>query len=1130
MNLLLNKKNKLIYLILIISFILLLFFGIPSFARYKSGDFTSYEVWSGEIAVGFSSGDGSESNPYIISNGEELAFLATSLKDNDYEGYYFELSNDIVINDGRFVYDDSVKYIYNDTTYYVSDDKFYKESTFDNLVGSFNMFPSLNNFKGNLNGKYFNIYGLYINNTNASLFTNLSGNISNLYIDNALMIGSNKSAILADSVVNSNIKDVLVDGIVINKNINKSEKIIDIMIPSRSFIGSDSITLDVPDFSYLGNVTSIKLVGEYEGDASLVINENEFNDGKFEIEVSNEVVINLNSELETTIDVNFTSASFIVTYDYGVAAGIVGEASNATLLNCINKADIYGSVISSGIVGLGTSSIKNSYNNGNVNSDYISSGVIGFVSDSSVQLDHTYNTGILNGNVSGLVGLVNNSELTIKDSFIVSDNYLVDSIYNSTINSNNNYHLYKGINGLDKSTLVGEEDLKNSEFLTNYSLYTTGEEDLEKNVWIFDNSYPILYFDDIVNPVAELYVNSSMWNSYRTNLEVNKITGNITFMISDVNSLNVSSKYYYISNSLEVISREQLDSLEWLEYKDVVSISEEGIYTIYVKLIDDNGVVSYINSDAFVLDNTPAEIDVSLNDEHYNTLTDGEVYINGSGSISISASDNLSGVSSIQYYLSNNVIESEKLSEINEWIDYTDTIYISEIGESILYVKVVDNCGFITYASTPLIVNDGYVVTMEPLGEEILSDFIITGSSSIVYNIKYNNNKSLDIDEHSIITNISLPESTNMTLIDNLNHKVYGYVVDYSCNGSCSYSFDLFKEKGRIDDAYFEEKQVSNEDYTLILDFSDSELKKVYNDISINLRGLKGEEVIRPTLENNNKFTISNDDGISHIISTTFDGSIIYNSDSQTDILISNLISSDVYDTSYYDKNIGFTLEFVDASGEKVDTKYLKNFVFKIGDKIYSPGVDGFVRINLGSNFINDITLSVITYQGDFDLDKGTYYLRIGGFTSLDGLYSDTYIGDYINVPVIVDEVVTSRTDYSFDVNISNSIIDFNNSNLIDFNIIYDNVVDPNIKISFYKKDELTAYNQDYTLVDLQDYSLDNLNKHIDSVYNIEISETGTFSINLDNTKFDKTGYRFNFDLYDGNVKLGSISKYVIVR
>ena len=133
-------------------------------------------------------------------------------------------------------------------------------------------------------------------------------------------------------------------------------------------------------------------------------------------------------------------------------------------------------------------------------------------------------------------------------------------------------------------------------------------------------------------------------------------------------------------------------------------------------------------------------------------------------------------------------------------------------------------------------------------------------------------------------------------------------------------------------------------------------------------------------------------------------------------------------------------------------------------------------------------------------------------------------------VPVIVDEVVTSRTDYSFDVNISNSIIDFNNSNLIDFNIIYDNVVDPNIKVSFYKKDELTAYNQDYTLVDLQDYSLDNLNRHIDSVYNIEISETGTFSINLDNTKFDKTGYRFNFDLYDGNVKLGSISKYVIVR
>lgn len=1129
MDLLLNKKNKFIYLILIISFILLLFFGIPSFAKYKNNISTTYEVWSGEVALDFGGGDGSSNNPYIISNGEELAYLATQLIDNDYEGYYFEITDDIVINDGIFIYDDVVKYSYNNQIYYVYEDKYYSDSLYTDFVGSFNMFPSLDGFKGVINGNYNTIYGLYINSLNASLFTDLKGSVSNLYVDNSLMVGSNISSILASNASESNISNVLVDGIVINNNINNVNKEIDVVIPTRSFVGSDSISLDVPDYSYLGNITNIRLSGEYTGDVVVSINDNEFSDGIFEVDVNDQVVINLQSELDTSVDVSFSSVKFIVTYDYSIASGLVGESNNTIITNCINKADVYGSVISSGIVGVGESTIKNTYNNGNIKSNYISSGIVGFSDSVSVSLDHVYNTGLLDGTVSGLVGLVYKSNLSITNSFIVSDNYLVDSIYDSTINSKTNYHIYKGINGLDESILVSEEDLKSSEFLTNYLLYSSDLDVMGDNVWIFDNNYPILYFDDIVSSSAELYVNSSIFDSYRTSLNINKINGNITFMISDVDLLNVTTKYYYISDSLDNISRSDLDSLDWLEYSDLISISDEGIYTIYVKLVDDNGYVSYINSDTYILDNTPALVDINLNDNHYNKISDGEIYLDGLGTISVSASDNLSGVSNIQYYLSNEVILEESFDDL-EWLDYSSDIIINEVGEFVLYVKVIDNCGFITYASTPLIVNDGYVVTINPLGLEMLSDFEVTSSSSVVYNIKYNNNKSINIDNHNIVTNVSLPISTRMTLIDNINHKYYYYVVDYNCSDSCVYSFDLFKEIGRSSDKYYIDSSVINEDYTLVLDFSDSTINESINNINININATLDDVVVRPTLINSNKFSVNSLEKSNHVFTTTFDGEIVYNSDSLTEIMIDNLLSSDIYDTSYYDKNLGITIEFVDSSYNLVNNKYLKNFVFRVNDKVYSPGNDGVIRANLGTDVLSQVNLSIITYQGDFDLEEGTYYLRIGGFTSLDGLFTDSYIGDYILVPVIVEPVVNIRTDYTFNVDIISPIVDFSKSNIVDFNILYDNIENPNIKVSLYKKDKLTAYNQDYSLVDLQEYSLDNLNKYIDSFYDIDVLDTGVYSINLDSSKFDKTGYRFDFDLYDGNNKIGSISKYVIVR
>ena len=57
------------------------------------------DVWDGSTKV--PSGSGSESDPYLISTGEELAWLST-LTGSKYTNYYVKLTNNIILNDGTF--------------------------------------------------------------------------------------------------------------------------------------------------------------------------------------------------------------------------------------------------------------------------------------------------------------------------------------------------------------------------------------------------------------------------------------------------------------------------------------------------------------------------------------------------------------------------------------------------------------------------------------------------------------------------------------------------------------------------------------------------------------------------------------------------------------------------------------------------------------------------------------------------------------------------------------------------------------------------------------------------------------------------------------------------------------------
>ena len=209
-------------------------FGIPTLARLKNRVIIdNIAVWDGSVAENYKDGDGTELDPYVISNGSELAYFQLQLQTNDYENAYFVLSNDIVLNRGIFNYDetDGIQYILNDITYYVDE---YTNKYYDNVdrigteIGTINIFNPLNEFKGHLDGQSFRIYGLYItdeNNEQLALFTNLEGDIHDLYVENAAIYGGTITGGIASITHNTLLKNILFDGHVVGKSTLSSKNI-----------------------------------------------------------------------------------------------------------------------------------------------------------------------------------------------------------------------------------------------------------------------------------------------------------------------------------------------------------------------------------------------------------------------------------------------------------------------------------------------------------------------------------------------------------------------------------------------------------------------------------------------------------------------------------------------------------------------------------------------------------------------------------------------------------------------------------------------------------------------------------------------------------------------------------------
>lgn len=1157
------RKNRLFVLFGIFLIALVFCITIPTFARYKNRtSIYSSSSWNGSVATSYRSGDGTSGNPYVISNGSELAYFALQLSSTNYEDTYFVLDNDIILNSGIFSYSDlGIEYTKDNVTSSIN---------LDDENSIINKFNSLDGFKGNFDGNFHSIYGLFISNDDDiynGLFTNLEGSVSNLYVENSIIYGGMVVGGIVSNASNSYIKNVLYNGYVISNDSFSDNK--EFIIGDKSYLVSDNVLNDSIDInglsSIIGNVTKINLTGIYENSDSegiLKINGNIISDSEFSLDLGSNLINSISLDYESSNEGSFTLSNLklTVSYTYGNAAGIVSLADNTSILNVINKSDIYGEVYASGIVNVlsGESIIKNSYNNGLINGNYLSSGIVSSINYNSgeVNIVNCYNIGDINS-YGGFIGNIesNSGEININNSFNVTDNYMINMVNDSVVNVSNTYVLFD--NGVNDGSINGEfiltsdSNLKNKEFISDtlgYKEFNNASEIID-DVWIFDG-YPILYFDDINNPICNIHIGSYLWNNYGYELNTLKFDSSFSFSIEESDELSpLSNIYYYISNSKDVISKDELDLiLDWTEYNGIVNIDEEGFYVIYVKVTNYNGDVSYLNTDLLVLDLTGSSISISSSylGKNWDSLSTDldSYYVSKYIDISISAVDSLSGVSGIYYYVSDKALSSDDLDDIESWTSYNDSFTLDSSDKAILYVKVIDNCNYVTYANSDYIILEGYSFDSLSAGlsNEFSSDLYITDKSSVLLGFSYNGNNSYDLYSHEIVSNVSLPVNSNITLIDKVNDKVYKYVVngdDYKvCNNDlCEYIYDftLFDEVGSM--VKFSEDNYSgeiNENFAVLIDFSNCLITDNISDIIISLR-LKGENSNIDTLVSSlKKFSIITDSNASFTFTSSFDDTINYSDNNKYLVGIESKLNymyiddNKVFDTSYDDKIVGLALYITDSNGNIIDSKYLRNMIFTYDNKKFYPSSDGIVRVNI-NNGINDImdNLSIETFKDNSLLACGNYKLVISLYLAYDGVNYSSVI-DSLVIPLYVG-VNNVNSDNSFDI-VMDSDDRIVSSLINEFNFRFmlgNGLNNPNVRVYLYKKNLFTAFDQGYTQMDISNY----LSNYDMSYYVINnINNNSNYSIELNTSSLENNGYMFVFELYDGDRFVSKVSKKFIVK
>lgn len=148
--------------------------------------------------------------------------------------------------------------------------------------------------------------------------------------------------------------------------------------------------------------------------------------------------------------------------------------------------------------------------------------------------------------------------------------------------------------------------------------------------------------------------------------------------------------------------RYKVDGGDWQDYKDVITVSDETEGTRYTfKAMSASGVESDEVSVTVKLDKTVPDGDIEIEQnsvkKFIHDITFG-LFFNKNVDVTITGTDNLSGVAAVEYYRSEEILTEDEVSAIEDWTVYSSISETAEDAEQfIYYVKITDYAGNVAY-------------------------------------------------------------------------------------------------------------------------------------------------------------------------------------------------------------------------------------------------------------------------------------------------------------------------------------------------------------------------------------------------------------------------------------------------
>jgi hypothetical protein len=424
------------------------------------------------------------------------------------------------------------------------------------------------------------------------------------------------------------------------------------------------------------------------------------------------------------------------------------------------------------------------------------------------------------------------------------------------------------------------------------------------------------------------------------------------------------------------------------------------------------------------------------------------------------------------------------------------------------------------------------------------------------YYSSYSNSKRVIVSRTTDNQDVVYKANTKITMIDLVTNTTYYYVVtsqDESLN-KCIYPLTDFKKMGSTNEYY--DRNVSNniyynssqnllyESYIFQVDFSGAnqnsqitdatllmEMQDQDNQTLVGVLGIQRDAC---------KYSVyQNKDATINVSATTNSDNIylgqVFDLDINTEFKQNVDNSKIIYDTKYFDLQMGIKISIFDNNRNQLSSDDLLGIKFILDGKTYYPRFDGTVRINIAERVSNILSkIKVDTSQND-KLSTGIYKIKVESFGSPDGIYygitSSGTTTKSINLINSSYGLKTWLDDKSKIVDKQTGNTLYGNNTLLSHIEYTSGVANPKITVLLQRRDYSTTYSLNYTTVDLKEYVYNELTEFATNEYIVSNSPQASSTFFLNIKPLIKTGtYKLIYKLYDGNTYIGETSESFIVK